>query len=62
MTPEEAVQKRGRAVWFKAHAGDTHSHLAVFIGTDVRGKPIIQLAEGEALTVGWDRLSEIFVY
>ena len=61
MDEADVLKKRGKATWYKEHSGDQFRHLAVFLGTDIRGLPIIQTSdEMDPITVGWDRLSEIF--
>lgn len=60
MSEDDVLKKRGGAVWYKEHVGDTYAQLAVFLGTDLNGQPIIQIPLSEAKVVGWDRLSEPF--
>lgn len=48
--------KRGMATWYMVNG---RNELAVFIGTDMDGQPVIQLDSAEPKRVSWANLSQV---
>lgn len=52
--------KRGMATWYREHVGDSGKHLAVFLGTDMKGFPVIQTDdEQKPFSTTWAHLSQV---
>lgn len=51
--------KRGMATWYKESGTSNDRKLAVFIGSDSEGYPVIQTPENPPFVTSWAKLSQV---